>query len=175
MIEIDANDIVITEEEVGNYLADLGMIKQICVQFGADIASLLTQTNDLNALLELADKPSEHDIEKIKQLTYLNELLSSYKRTIDEADKAMSTLTDNSSEVHILRSSELSNIRISLASLFGEYTSALSMIITKKILNEQFIDTIKERLAFILCSNFEQLRSRFKCVIPDADKSETVH
>lgn len=175
MIEIDVNDIVITEEEVGDYIRDLEMIKQICVQFGADIASLITETNDLNALIALAEKNEEDDAKKFAQLTWLNEILSLYKRAIDEADKAITDLNGNYSRVHIIRASDLSNIRRSISTLFGEYTAALSHVMSQKIINEQFISTIKERLSFILCLDFEHLRARLKCVMTDQSETKTIH
>lgn len=175
MIEIDVNDIVITEEEVGDYIRDLEMIKQICVQFGADIASLITETNDLNALIALAEKNEEDDAKKFAQLTWLNEILSLYKRAIDEADKAIADLNGNYSRVHIIRASDLLNIRRSISTLFGEYTAALSHVMSHKVINEQFISTIKERLSFILCLDFEHLRARLKCVMTDQSETKTIH
>lgn len=144
-------------EEYSNYLM---AITKICDGMGPDITILFAEICNLyNMLDEEANQKNSHIIEGcLHALAYISLCLEQSNDTLKYIEK-----TIGKGDV-ILDGSKYCFIVLGLNSLLDTYAMLLKLLKNKNYFNIQFIDSIRERLMFIISPEFEQLRRAFKVV-----------
>lgn len=152
-------DIQVTEDKMEQFLLDLQMVKKITSQFGQDISHLfgeicllyeITGPEDLTA-------PPKGLIRTLCVFA-LNSLAQGLNQTND-----LIAAHENSTEA-TLTSTDYDKVYEVLKTILSSYVGIIQIVILKRYLSPEFLASIHERLQFLLCTEFEELRARFKVV-----------
>ena len=153
--------LIITPDNFNDLTNDLLMIQGICHQFSEDIVRLHADLfHDYGFNLD-KDIKEDHPIYHL-----LNEIAVPIVAKLSLAQESAKDIENKLSidKQGTIHGDEYCFISIALNELFAVYTSLLSLTLSRKYLDENYVNAIRERLSFLIHPQYEEMRQKFKVV-----------
>jgi len=156
---MSSSELEVLSENADQFLNDLLLLEKIANQFGEDFSHLYAEICTLHEIL--TDKDLEHIEKKTIQLHSISGLVM-----LGRALETIQSIRNRyKREVNYTFSTEdRDSIHFLLNNIGRHYFLQVTLVSEFSYLSEKFIDGVKERLAFLLSSNFEDIKKRFKTV-----------
>lgn len=163
-VQDDLPSIIIDDESIEEWIQTFYVLKNICDQFGSDMTSIFAELTILHEIKELSDIKDEE--KEAIRLTYLI-IRGLLTHAMNQAQQNIDFLQTSLNNEHIMKATEINGsgyyfIPIILNNLLSSYTTLICFMMKKVYLNSQFIDSIRERVMFLVSPEFEEIRMKFK-------------
>jgi hypothetical protein len=154
-------DLVITESDFEKFKEDIVLLGKIGNQFGADIAHLYAEICNIYGIKDESDLLDDRKRE-IK--TFILQILANLSRELTEIEEIQVLIDMNDGSGLLIEGRQYSQIFLMLKNLKACYTGTLEILNEREYFSQKMLDTVLERIHFLYCHQFEELKARFKVV-----------
>lgn len=165
MFDTTSTDLIILKDDLDKFKSDITMVHNIALQFGGDISHLFAEVCAIYGLLEELEKDDlNKDSEKMQIYATIIDSLNVLSLALNESNKIKELLDDASKEQICLEAEDFQNISKALLNVGLHYLFMVQLITVKRYLSDEFILSIRERLNFLFCPEFEAIKKRFNSI-----------
>lgn len=139
---------------------------------GQHLAILL---GELHAIYKFDEDEDKNKLFKKSMSDYCTHAIAQTSFALEQASVLFSALNDKNKT--IIQGNEYCFIITFLNKMFNYHTNIYNLILTKKYLNEESLNNMRERCCFILSGEFQYLKKIFKVVegIDQIESPDIVH
>ena len=154
--------------DVKSFTNYINLIKDISDKCGGDLALLFAEVYNL---YHIEDEITNCNNVKNKMIVdFCTEALANISLALNQSEKLIEKINDYEKikdiniEFITIIGKDYCFIVMMINNLFYYYTTIINFIINKRYLNNEFIQSISERLFFIVSEEYESIRRMFKVI-----------
>lgn len=143
------------------------LVRDVADQFGRDLSLLYAELYKLYGIDEDNKTQSAPDNQQTRIICDRMSTLAQLTLSLEQSKKLLEILNyfdENQTEGCVIHGNDYCFIAIMLNNLFCYYSTVVNFIANKRYLNKEFIESISERLSFIVSNEVESMRRMFKVV-----------
>ena len=143
----------------------INLIKNISDKCGADLALLFAEVYNLYNIED--EIPNYNNVKNKMIVDFCTEALANISLALNQSEKLIEKINNyekNKDTIIEINGKDYCFIVMMLNNLFYYYTTIINFIINKRYLNNEFIQSISERLCFIVSDEYESIKRMFKVI-----------